>query len=837
MLDNNNKEVINRLYRKMLKQNKLRNRVTILAIILTTFMFTTIFTIGFSLAENLNEMLLRQMGSSASIYLNCPTEEQIDQIRGIDLVRAAGIRIQTGYMSDGSNSYGMYYYDKTEFEKNLTPAITNIKGQYPAAAKEIMLPMSILENLGIDKPKQNQRLNITVDNQKQEFVLSGWYEGFSFNNPALISEEYAKKNGCNVENSGKLSISAKNANSERLNYELEEAIKLQDNQEWESTFDVQKDSISTKIVTILSMCFISLLIVISGYLLIYNVMYISVAKDIRFYGMLKTIGTSASQIRSLVKKQTAHLAFIGIIIGVICGTIASFVIVPLAMKSVSGGRMEGLCPDRIDFNPFIYVFAIIFAIITVYLGVKKPAKIAGKVSPVEALKYQSQNREKVKRYKASKKEKVFSMAYRNVFRDKKKCRLVFASLFLGTVVFLCVNTFINCLDADSFLENYFYNDYVLYANPDAIEEGSKKMKTMDEIADEISNLSGIDEVYINRHSVAILPFDAELYKPFLETDMSTSSGMDTNELAEMYEKETDPELMYSTNVVSVDSSMIELYNTKARQKVDIESFEKGQVCLIGYPDTAEKSDMMIGKTVTIENPDTKEQKIIKVAAAPTYEDTYGLTCGYFWSTVGSPSVILVSQNFMDEIFPDAQINYIIADAKWGCEPKMTSEITRIVKENPVIGGTDIRSVEAKDFKDSMMSLTILGDAISGILILIGLINFINVMLTGVYTRNNELAILESVGMTKKQIKKMLVLEGAIYGIITIALIMTIGNFMVYGTGELCKNMANYASMHYPLALVIVISIFIIAICTTVPVLVFREISKKTVTERLRLGDV
>ena len=69
MLNNNNKAVINRLYRKMLKQNKLRNRVTILAIILTTFMFTAIFTMGFSLAENLNEMLLRQQGTKSSIYL------------------------------------------------------------------------------------------------------------------------------------------------------------------------------------------------------------------------------------------------------------------------------------------------------------------------------------------------------------------------------------------------------------------------------------------------------------------------------------------------------------------------------------------------------------------------------------------------------------------------------------------------------------------------------------------------------------------------------------------------------------------------------------------------
>jgi len=34
-----------------------------------------------------------------------------------------------------------------------------------------------------------------------------------------------------------------------------------------------------------------------GYLLIYNIFYISIVNDIRFFGMLKTIGTTAKQIR------------------------------------------------------------------------------------------------------------------------------------------------------------------------------------------------------------------------------------------------------------------------------------------------------------------------------------------------------------------------------------------------------------------------------------------------------------------------------------------------------------------------------------------------------------
>lgn len=66
-----------------------------------------------------------------------------------------------------------------------------------------------------------------------------------------------------------------------------------------------------------------MIIVFSGYLLIYNVMYISVTKDIRFYGMLKTIGTAPKQIKKIVKMQAFRLSVIGIPVGILLGTLGT----------------------------------------------------------------------------------------------------------------------------------------------------------------------------------------------------------------------------------------------------------------------------------------------------------------------------------------------------------------------------------------------------------------------------------------------------------------------------------------------------------------------------------
>ena len=136
----------------------------------------------------------------------------------------------------------------------------------------------------------------------------------------------------------------------------------------------------------------------------------------------------------------------------------------------------------------------------------------------------------------------------------------------------------------------------------------------------------------------------------------------------------------------------------------------------------------------------------------------------------------------------------------------------------------------------MASMNVLTAGISIILILIGIINFINVMLTGVFTRKTELAIMESVGMTKKQIQKMLMLEGLYYGIITIGLICTVGNAVCLWVAKLAKKIADYAVFHYPWVLILSISLVIILICFIVPAAVYHILSKESITQRLRDGE-
>ena len=117
--------------------------------------------------------------------------------------------------------------------------------------------------------------------------------------------------------------------------------------------------------------------------------------------------------------------------------------------------------------------------------------------------------------------------------------------------------------------------------------------------------------------------------------------------------------------------------------------------------------------------------------------------------------------------------------------------------------------------------------------MVGLANFVNVMLTGVVARRNEFAIMESVGTTRKQIAAMLTAEGGIYAAVTALLIATLGNAFLLLVASAVPHLADYAAFEYPLALVIGLTAAIFAICLCVPALAYKATSDGSFIERLR----
>ncbi|MCC0634726.1 hypothetical protein [Clostridioides sp. ES-S-0001-02] len=83
MLQNNNKEIIKKLSNRGFKTNKMRNIVSVLAIVLTTVLFTSLFTVGYSMLDAFNSYKAMEYGTKNHVQFQALSNRQIEIIKKI----------------------------------------------------------------------------------------------------------------------------------------------------------------------------------------------------------------------------------------------------------------------------------------------------------------------------------------------------------------------------------------------------------------------------------------------------------------------------------------------------------------------------------------------------------------------------------------------------------------------------------------------------------------------------------------------------------------------------------------------------------------------------------
>lgn len=831
--ENNNKEVIKKITNRSLKSNKIRNIFVIVAIVLTTFMISSVFSIGLNFAKNYNTMNLRLQGSTTTITLQNPTDNQFNKIKDLGLFNSVGKEINVGKVSledlaKNKTKIVIKYYDKESFKKQITPCISNIKGNYPQKENEVMMSKKALDFLGESKIKIGDKINISYKIgskiYNKEFILSGYYTDYSVMEDTgymLVSKKFIKYNKLDLNSNTTILIDLKSKYKNSAQDILNKEIKLNSNQKFSYNYDISQDLRGTLLSTIAVVLIMVLFIILSGYLLIYNVVYIGVNRDINFYGLLKTIGTSPKQIKEIVRGQVLRLSLIGIPIGLILGLIVSFGIVPITMSTIFAGTQASAMPRDVSFNPIIFILATLFSLLTVMISCKKPAKIAGNISPTEALRYTGITSKKTKKSrKSTKGGKLYKMAWYNVFREKKRAFVVFLSLFMGIITFLSVNTFLSSISVENYISNYVKNDFTIQ------NIGNVDDKIDEQFIKEIKNIKGVKNINISKASNLRVDMNDDIILPALKSiyERYNTGDEELNKYLESIKK--DPALL-KASVVGVDDNLIDKLNDSLKNKIDAKRFKKGKMALVDswyYNTDVYKK---INGDLTIRNSKLNTSSTFNTLMI---DDNKQLLPSDLPAPLGIPT-IYISNEALEKIDKNANINllYINVDKKY--EVAINSKLKRMSDKRGLSFESRIESTA--EFKKSQMVMNILGGGIGVILILIGILNFINIMITGVNSRLNELAVLESIGMTKKQIKKMLTFEGLYYALITTGFILTIGMAIICVISELTKNIADYAQFTFPTLSLTFLIIIIFAVCLITPSLVFKVSSKQSITERIR----
>lgn len=852
MHDNRNKEVIKRVEKGMMKANRTRNIFAIVAVALTTFMITTVFSLGINYKENMELTSVRTSGTNANVSLAMPTNAQEKEIRDLDYVKMVGTQYMIGSVAgkneaDRDLAIAMQYYDNTEWEKHYKEAISNINGNYPKKENEIMLSEDALSQLGIKKPKLDMEIPLSYvskdGEQKDTFTLSGWFRSYTGTGMAFLSESYCQEHGYTLQNSGVLSISLDNPKDNF--YDIQDDITLNENQTFQGSVSMSSSNGSVYAMIILLVFFI----IGSGYLLIYNVLYISISKDTRFYELIKTLGTTEKQIKTLVKRQAVTFACIGIPIGVILAGALSFGIVPIILENAFDSG-KSIIDAEMFFHPSIFILSIIFSALTVWISCNAPAKAASKISPIEALRYQNFASTKTKIRSSTNGGKLHVMAYHNVFRDKKRAFLVFMSLFMGITMILGVNGIIGSMKVENFIDKYMdYNFEYTDIQFEQPEQPNKEVSQFDEqFVEQIKQIDGVKKVDIQKTVWAGIDFDEVALEGFMkiryeDSRYKTAPQFYQEMVADLKEYANAGD--YGCYITTLDDKALEEYNAKhPNTSIDIEAFNRGETAIAGMdteynaPNTA-----LVGKTLSL-TADSSDDKATDFLIDGSfyfedYENNLSEGIGRRKDIHIVPEIIYVSEAGMERLTKTPIISAI------GVDIKDMNQVEQIDSELQALNGTLTKQEWSykspigmmEEYNQVTYSMNLMGNGAAVLLIVIGLINFINVMLTGVVARKNEFAVMESIGTSKKQIQKILTLEGGIYALVTTVLIMTLGNAFLLLVADAVPHMADYAKFEYPFALVICLIFAIFIICLSVPAIVYRAVSKETVIERLHdLGN-
>ena len=138
-----------------------------------------------------------------------------------------------------------------------------------------------------------------------------------------------------------------------------------------------------------------------------------------------------------------------------------------------------------------------------------------------------------------------------------------------------------------------------------------------------------------------------------------------------------------------------------------------------------------------------------------------------------------------------------------------------------------------EFEGFRSMFTLLGGVLCVITGLVGILNFFNSIMTGIISRRREFAVLQSIGMTGRQLRSMLIYEGLLYAAGAILLSVVLSIIIEPLVGKLMENVFWFYSYSFTLKGIFITAPVFLAAGAALPALLYRGISRRSIIERLR----
>lgn len=795
--------------------------------------------------QNITKMYLRQSGTKAHTTTKQITDDQIKQIASHPDVISYGKSIVVGLAENKKLAgrqleirYANEQYARDTFAYPIT-------GHMPQSKGEIAVDTLILERLGIPMELGQQVVLewkkdiFSSEVTSSVFTLCGWWEGnlSVYSSMAWVSEEFAleacdnkiqpdDRQICGLRMMGITFSNSKNIEEKTKVVLADSGLEdLEFHTNMAYTVEIQQSIFMENLPMYIGMVFVFL----AGYLIIFNVFQISIASDIQFYGKLKTLGMTKKQIKKLIFGQGNRLSLIGIPVGLIIGYLLGVVLVP---RLIVAADMK----PTVSVNPIIFIGSAIFSYITVITSCLLPARLAGKVSPMEALRYTDADTAIKRKTKKSKMgASLIVMAWANLGRNRKRTGIVVCSLTLGLVLMSFFYAKNASFDVEKYLSDLTIADFQIDDATNNISDGyNPKSNTLsDSLISDIMSLEQVEDTgkLYSRQIPLSLGEEAchNLRSYYTEERLDEFASFDPTfpswkeEFDRALQGEKLPLTIYGVDGIALEAATGSNYILDG--SYDAQKFVTGKYALAIGPAVEAGGGLptySVGEKIRIENRDF----IIMAVLAPLQPMVEGRE-----STTFDLPLIIPAKTYI-KLWPDSNLRKFYFNI--GDEKKDKAEsLLRQYQQNSALGMNIVsRESMVEQYEAETGASSVIGYAISIIIALVGILNFVNSMVTAIISRKREFAMIQSIGMTKQQLRKMLTFEGLYYAGMTLVTSYLLGTVTV---GIIVRAMVGdgYSTFHFTLLPLVICTPVLIVFAILIPYLCFKNLEKQSIVERLR----
>lgn len=789
---------------KIAKSNLKQNRSKCTLIIITIILATTLLTaVGMTCADwsSFNKENVRKYsGTQHGIYGRI-NEEKLKEIKAHADIKEVGIVNGIGTKDyEDETKIGIGYMDDNSLKFNNKKLI---EGKFPSKKNEIALDEIALEKMGYEK-KLGQRIKLEYEDYEKkgitslEFILTGITEANDISKlkkfySGIVSKDYMISTRDMGKEVSTVFITIKGANKisgEELISKVEKIGK--DLEIPKGSIMVNDDYINTlkpDTEVIMWGAAIGIVVILSSVLVIYNIFYLSITSKVQEFGKLRAIGATKKQIKSIVLKEGMFSSMIAIPLGIGLGYIINEFIL---------GNIFFQGEDVQKTSIIIGVMAISF--LTVFVSLLKPMKVASKVSIIDAVRYNGDEKLSSKTRKGYENINLKRLSSANLKRNKKRTYVTIISLSLSGIIFVVMASVMDSIDAGKMVRRYFPYDIELSLDGYTLGEEDSPNTELNilqtknplgkDLRGKLLNMNGVVSLESrNEMKVEVEGFGSE-YK--------------YDQLMGIGEK---------------DLEDLECYLEDG--KIDIEKLKTGDEILLTYPELAKEFDIKVGDkiTLTLYDGNDKFEKSFKVQA---------ITSG--------PGIFTIHNDSFKNLAKTDITNTLGIHVNKNSYDKVKDFIKNLDKSNEYIDARYIDDEIASN-KLGIGMMKAIGYSLVMIIGIIGFMNLINSMITSIITRKKELGMLQAIGLTDKQLIKMLNIEAMFYTGTMLLSSLTLGSGLGYiAVYAFKKNGASYASYRFPLVPILTMIICIVIAQLALTYIISKNFNKESLIDRVRYSE-